>query len=43
MEEVPTVPSLTPKALEIVSAAKQKLYILNQKELKHLVTKNPAL
>ena len=29
------------KALEIISASKQKLYICIQKELKVLVTKNP--
>ena len=39
MEKVPTVNSLSLKALEIVSATKQKLYIRNQKELKLLFTK----
>ena len=40
MKKEPTVPSLVLKALEIFSALKQKLYILNQKEWKLLVTKN---
>ena len=33
--------SLAQKALEIISASKQKLYIRNHKELKLLLTKNP--
>ena len=41
MKEMPTVPSIALKTLEIVSASKQKLYIPNQKELKLLFTKNP--
>ena len=41
MKKVPTIPSLALKALEIVYASKQKLYIRNQKEMKLLVTKNP--
>ena len=32
MKKVPTVPTFTLKALEIVSASKQKLYIRNEKE-----------
>ena len=39
MEKMPTVPNVALKALEIVSASKQKLFIHNQKELK--LTKNP--
>ena len=39
MEKMPTVPYVALKALEIVSASKQKLFIHNQKELK--LTKNP--
>ena len=38
-EKVPTLPNLALKALEIVSASKQKFYIFNQKEMK--LTKNP--
>ena len=38
MEKVPTVSNLAWKALEIVSASKQKFYICNQKKLK--LTKN---
>ena len=38
-EKVPTVPNIALKALEIVSASKQKFYIFNQKEMK--LTKNP--
>ena len=34
MTKVPTLPSFALKALEIISASKQKLYIRNQKELK---------
>ena len=41
MKKVPTAPNLALECLEIVSAPKQKLYIRNQKELKHLFTKNP--
>ena len=40
MKKVPTVPNLAMKDIEIVLASKQKLYTLNQKELKLLVTKN---
>ena len=40
MRKVPTVPSLALKVLEIVSAANQKLYVRNEKELKLLVAKN---
>ena len=40
MTKVPTLPSLALKALEIISASKQKLYIRNQKELKLGATKN---
>ena len=41
MKNVATVPNLGLKALKIISASKQKLYICNKKELKLLVTKNP--
>ena len=34
MRKVPTLPSFARKALEIISASKQKLYIRNQEELK---------
>ena len=37
---MPNVLNLALKALEMVSVSKQKFYILNQKELKLLVTKN---
>ena len=42
MKEMPAVPSIALKTLEIVSTSKQKLYIPNQKELKLLFTKNPG-
>ena len=41
MKKVPTIPSLALKALDTVSAWKQKLYVCNQKELNPLVNKNP--
>ena len=41
MKKVLPVLNLALKALEIVSASKQKLYICNQKGLKLLLTKNP--
>ena len=41
MKKAPTLPSLALKALENVSASKQKSYIRNQKELILSVTKNP--